>query len=243
MSKVLVSPVAFNEHIKIKNVIEKFIKSPVFHEFDFLIVDDGSTDETTDIIRNFKEPNIRTIKHPLRQGVGAAIKTAIRHARQHGYEILVIMAGNDKDNFAEVPCLIEPILKEGYDFIQGSRYLGGQRTGGGMPFYRKVATRVHPILFSLLTGRKVTDSTNGFRAIRLSIFEDQRINIEQDWLNQYELEPYLFFQAIKLGFKVKEVPVTKIYPPKKLGYTKMAPISGWWSILKPLFYLGFGIKK
>ena len=49
----------------------------------------------------------------------------------------------------------------------------------------------------------------------------------------YELEPYLFFKMIRLGYKVTEVPVTKIYPPHELGYTKMKPITGWWSILRP----------
>ena len=91
--------------------------------------------------------------------------------------------------------------------------------------------------------KKITDSTNGFRAIRLSILEDKKIDINQSWLDHYELEPYLLFKAIKLGYKHKEVPVTKIYPPRKLGYTKMRPITGWWSILKPIFYLGLGIKK
>ncbi|MFM8572258.1 MAG: hypothetical protein ACKOAU_11730, partial [Pirellula sp.] len=85
--------------------------------------------------------------------------------------------------------------------------------------------------------------TNGFRAIRLSCFDDNRIDINQDWLNKYELEPYLYFKFIKLGYKVLEVPVSKIYPAKELGYTKMRPIIGWWSILRPIFLLGLGIKK
>ena len=69
------------------------------------------------------------------------------------------------------------------------------------------------------------------------------INLDQEWLNGYELEPYLLFKANKLSYRVKEVSVTKIYPPKELGYTKMRPFIGWWSILKPLVYLGLGIKK
>lgn len=67
--------------------------------------------------------------------------------------------------------------------------------------------------------------------------------MDQAWLDKYELEPYLMFKAIKLGYKFKEAAVTKIYPAKKLGYTKMKPIIGWWSILRPLVFLGLGIKK
>ena len=64
-----------------------------------------------------------------------------------------------------------------------------------------------------------------------------------DALPRIELEPYLLFKTIKLKFRFKEAPVTKIYPPRKLGYTKMKPIVGWWSILKPVIYLGCGFKK
>ena len=156
--------------------------------------------------------------------------------------MLVILAGNDKDRPDEIPRLLAQI-REGCDFVQGSRYLDGGNYGN-MPIYRRLATQfVHPWLFTLATCRRITDSTNGFRAFRLSLLEDKRIDLTQDWLDQYELEPYLFFKAITLGYRVAEVPVTKIYPPKELGYTKMKPITGWWSILRPIFLLGLRIRK
>ena len=243
MSKVLVCPVAFNENVKLRNVIERFLKSCVRPHVDYLVVDDASDDGTTEVIQNFALQGVKTIKHERRQGVGAAIRTAIKYAQKQGYEVLVIMAGNNKDNPDEIPRLIDPIIKEGYDFVQGSRYKGREGIGGDMPLYRKVATRIHPWLMSLLTKHKVTDSTNGFRAFRLSIFNHQEINIDQPWLDHYEIEPYLLYKAIVLGFKFGEASVTKIYPPKKSGYTKMQPLIGWWSILRPLVYLGLGIKK
>ena len=243
MPKVLVSPVAYNEKVKLQNVIERFLKSPVSGKAGYLIVDDGSTDGTTEMIQSYADRGVRTVKHAKRSGVGAAIRTAIRYAQEEGYDILVIMAGNDKDNPDEIPNLLTPIIEGGYDFVQGSRYKGKVGTGGDMPLYRKFATRLHPALMSLFTGTAITDSTNGFRAFRLKILDDERIDIDQDWLNTYELEPYLMFKAIRLGYKFTEAFVTKIYPPKKLGYTKMKPIVGWWSILKPVFYLGLGIKK
>ncbi|MCA9404843.1 MAG: glycosyltransferase family 2 protein, partial [Candidatus Omnitrophica bacterium] len=214
-----------------------------YGQVDYLVMDDCSTDGTTELIQSYAGRGVQTIRHERQSGVGAAIRTAIRHARQQGYECLAIMAGNDKDNPQELPRIIDPILKEGYDFVQGSRYLGGGGTGGDMPFYRKLATRMHPVLMSMITGRRVTDSTNGFRAFRLTVLDDARINLDQPWLDKYELEPYLMFKAIKLGYKFTEAPVTKIYPAKKLGYTKMKPITGWWSILRPLIFLGLGIKK
>ena len=242
--KVLVVPVAYNEKIKLANVIERFLKSPMPSRADYLIVDDGSDDGTTEMIASYQQRGVGTVKHAQRRGVGAAIRTGIEYARAKGYDIIVIMAGNDKDNPEEIPQLLAPVIDDGYDVVQGSRYLGKVGSGGQMPFYRKLATRLHPWVFTLLSGRHVTDTTNGFRAIRLSLFNDARINLSQQWLDTYELEPYILWKTITLGYKFREVFVTKIYPPKNLGgYTKMIPIISWWSILKPLFYLKLGLKK
>ena len=234
---------AFNENVKIKSVIERFLKSPARDSLDYMVIDDCSTDDTTDIIRSYAGRGVKTIKHEKRSGVGAAIRTAIRYAQKNNYDVLVIMAGNDKDNPDEIPQVINPIVKDGFDFVQGSRYYGKKGTGGDMPFYRKVATKLYPLLFSVCVGRRLTDTSNGFRAFRLSLLKDKRFDIDQDWLNQYELEPYLLYKSITLGYKFTEAFVTKIYPPKKLGYTKMKPITGWWSIFRPLVFLRLGIKK
>ena len=127
--------------------------------------------------------------------------------------------------------------------MQGSRWLEGQANFGPMPRYRRIATRLHPLLFSLAARRRVTDSTNGFRAIRVALLSDPNIDLDQPWLDEYELEPYLYLRAIRTGRKVVEVPVTKIYPPKKLGQTKMKPVTGWWSILRPIVFVGLGLKR
>jgi len=243
MNNILVCPVAFNENVKLRQVIERYLKSDISKQTDYFVVDDASSDGTTEVIKHFASQGVSTIKHEQRRGVGAAIRTAIGYARKQGYEVLVIMAGNDKDDPDEIKRLIDPIINENFDFVQGSRFKGSDGTGGDMPLYRKFATKIHPRLMSLIAGCKVTDSTNGFRAFRLSIFNDSKINIDQRWLSQYELEPYLLYKVLTLGFRFKEVSVTKIYPSKTLGYTKMKPLTGWWSILRPLIYLGLGIKK
>lgn len=235
--RVLAVPVAFNEEKKIGHVLDRFNRADVD---EILVIDDCSTDDTPKVIES---RGVKQLRQPKRSGVGAAIRTAIQYARENKFDAIVILAGNDKDRPQEIPRLLKPILEDGYDFVQGSRYLPGGDFGN-MPFYRRIATQfVHPLLFSLITRRRITDSTNGFRAFRLSLFDDARINIHQEWLNAYELEPYIFYKAIKLGYKVGEVPVTKIYPPHELGYTKMKPITGWWSILRPLVYLGLGLRK
>ena len=243
--RVLACSIAFNESQKILRVIERvrggdasLINAGVVTEF--MVFDDGSTDGTADAVRS---RGFRVERHERQQGVGAAIRDTIRIAQREKFDVVVIMAGNDKDRPAEIPRLIAPIVAGDADFVQGSRYLPGGDFGN-MPFYRRIATQVvHPLLFSLVAFRRITDSTNGFRAVRVSLFDDTRIDLDQDWLDQYELEPYMFFKAIRLGYKVSEVPVTKIYPPHEQGYTKMKPITGWWSILRPIVLLGLRLKS
>jgi dolichol-phosphate mannosyltransferase len=239
--RVLAFFAVFNEEVHLGQILDRF--APVLKDKivdDLLVVDDGSNDRTREIL---KQRKIHHIRHSQREGVGVTIRTAIDYAKQNGFDILAIQAGNDKDRPEEIIRLLKPIIEEGFDFVQGSRYLPGGDLGN-MPIYRRLATQfVHPLLFSLITARRITDSTNGFRAFKLAFLNNPQIQLDQPWLRAYELEPYLFFKAIRLGYKVKEVPVTKIYPSRQLGYTKMKPITGWWSILRPLVFLGLGLKK
>jgi dolichol-phosphate mannosyltransferase len=205
-----------------------------------LVVDDASTDESAKVVR---EEGGEVISMPQRSGVGAALRAGYDYALEHGFDVAVVMAGNNKDDPTEIPSLLDPIVEERADFVQGSRFLGGKGNFGAMPFYRRVATRVHPILFSLVIRKRVTESTNGFRAVHRRVLADDRLQLHQDWLNAYELEPYLYIKTVRMGYRTCEVPVTKVYPPKKLGQTKMKPITGWWSILRPLFLMGLGIRR
>jgi dolichol-phosphate mannosyltransferase len=202
-------------------------------------MDDGSSDGALDGV----DPSVIVLRNETNQGIGSAMKRVFDYALDQGYDVLVIQAGNDKDDPLEIPSLLDPILAGDADFVQGSRYLGGGGFGN-MPRYRVLGTRViHPLVFSMASGKRVTESTNGFRAFRTSLLRDARINWRQDWLDRYELEPYLMLKAIKLGYRHREVPVTKTYPRHALGYTKMRPFIDWWSILRPVVYLGLGLRK
>ena len=236
--KTLAVSIAFNEDKKIGSVLDRFENGYVD---EIAVVDDGSTDKTADVIR---EKGATLLSHKCRSGAGSAIRTAIRYGQEKGYDILVILAGNDKDRPVEISRLTNPIINDGYDFIQGSRYLKGGEFGA-MPFYRRLATGIiHPWLFSLVTLKRITDSTNGFRAIRLSVFDDERINIWQHWLFS-NMEYYLSVKVVLLGYKVKEVPVLKLYPQNAAykEYTKVKPFWGWIDKIKPLFFLTLGFKK
>ena len=235
MYRVLTTVVAFNEARKLKTEFERF--TPGLTD-EVLLVDDGSTDESALV---GKQAGVSVVTHPKRRGVGAAVRTAIKYALEHEYDVLTIMAGNDKDRPDEIPRLLRKI-DEGYDFVIGSRYLPGGRYDN-TPTYRILATRfVHPWVVWLTTGRLLTDTSTGFHAIRTTFFKDPRVHLNQDWLEEYDCEMYILYKAITLGYKIAEVPASKIYPPWELSYTKMNPISGWWKMLRAFFYLRLGIK-
>ena len=121
----------------------------------------------------------------------------------------------NKDNPAEIPRLLDPICDQEYDLVDGLRYLAGGGYGGDMPLYRKLATRLHPMLMSLATRKPLTETTNGFRAIRLSCLDDPRINLDQAWLDGYALEVYLLYKMIVCGFRHTEAPGPHSTPPKR----------------------------
>jgi dolichol-phosphate mannosyltransferase len=234
--RVLVSLFAYNEGDKLRATLDQF---PVERSYDALVVDDGSTDGS---LAGVEERGFILISNSNNEGLGASIRKAFSYALDNGYDCIVIMAGNGKDNPNEIGRLLAPITNDGCDFVQGSRFLKGGAYGN-MPFYRLLSTRfVHPFVFSTLSGALVTESTNGFRAFRTTILRDPRIDWKQRWLDQYELEQYVHYKVVTLGYARTEVPVSKIYP-KGPGYTKVKAFSGWWSMLKPLVYLAMGIKE
>ena len=233
---IAIAPV-LDEEEKIREVVRRTPREVVD---EVLVVDDGSQDNSVAVAR---EEGARVHSMGRIAGVGAAIRQGYRLAQEGGFDVAVVMAGNNKDSPEEIPQLLDPIADERADFVQGSRFLKRDANFGPMPAYRKVATRVHPWLFSLVAGRRVSESTNGFRALRLSVLDDPDLDLDQAWLDEYELEPYLYLRVIRLGYRIEEVPVTKIYPPRRLGQTKMKPVTGWWSMLRPLVYLGLGIRK
>jgi dolichol-phosphate mannosyltransferase len=226
---------ALDESGKIGRLVERFPPDAVER---IVVVDDGSSDRTAEEAR---EAGAHVISHESRRGVGAAIRTGIDHALEEGFDAVVVMGGDDQDDPNEIARLLQPLEAGDADLIQGSRRLEGRRTVD-MPLFRLVTTKAYSLVFRLLTGFPATDATNGFRAFSTAVVRDERIRLHQQWLDTYELEPYLLFQAIRYGWRVREVPVTKRYH-RDLGYSKMVPGRDWWRILRPLLFLRLGLRS
>ena len=203
-----------------------------------IVVDDGSDDGGPDLAR---EAGARVICMGGRHGVGAAIRAGIGAARAGGHAAVVVLAANGKDDPAEAVRLIDE-LRAGYDYVQGSRYLADGGASVNLPPGRDLMIRGYTLLFRVLSGFKVTDVTNGFRAYRLSLLDDPRIRIDQSWLDRYELEYYLHWKAITLGYRVIEVGVSKTYPQGRGAYSKIRRVRDWWSIVRPTLLLWSRLK-
>jgi dolichol-phosphate mannosyltransferase len=224
----------FNERHAIARLVSRV--PPVIAET--IVVDDGSDDGGPDLAR---AAGARVIPQDRRRGVGAAIRTGIEAARANGHGAVVVLAANGKDDPAEASRLIDK-LNAGYDYVQGSRYLRDGGASVNLPLGRNLMIRGYTFLFRVLSGFAATDVTNGFRAYRLSLLDDPRIRINQSWLDRYELEYYLQWKAIALGYRVVEVGVSKTYPKGGGNYSKIRRVRDWWSIVKPTILLWLHVR-
>jgi dolichol-phosphate mannosyltransferase len=235
-NKILVSVFVYNEREKLKKLLTLF---PEQRNYDLLFVDDGSTDGCFGFLQERKETVIR---HESNRGIGVGIREAIGYGRDKGYEVIVVMAANGKMLPEEISRLVGPIVEGRADYVQGSRYLAGGRSPN-LPLFRRIMIRLFTLIVNIATGYKGSDVTCGFRAYRLVLFDDERFDIAQDWLDRYEMEYYIHYHTLRGGYRVIEAPVSMVYPDEKKNYSKIKPWTGWWSMVRPWIYLYLGLKK
>jgi glycosyltransferase involved in cell wall biosynthesis len=203
------------------------------------VVNNGSIDNTA---IEAEEAGALVISHPVNLGAGGGIRTGLEYGRINNYDLLAVLAGDNQDDPNDLFRAVDKIIDEKLDYVQGSRWLAeGKREN--MTFSRTILTWLYSLLFRLLFRKKITDATNGFRVFRREVLYNPKLNLWQDWLLQYEMEPYLLIQTCRAGFKVSEVPVTKRYHNDMKDNTKMVPFKSWWSILRPMLLLSLGLKK
>jgi dolichol-phosphate mannosyltransferase len=227
---------ALNEAGKIGRVLDKF---PRDGQFEAIVVDDGSNDGTGDEARAHGADVV--IRHDVRGGVGAAIRDGWLCAMERGRPYVALLSGDDQHEPSELIGAFAALEAVTGDYVQGSRWLTGGKvvgaTGG-----RGLGTRIYSIAFSVLSGRRITDATNGFRIFRTSILGDPRLDIKQSWLDSYDMEPYVLYKAIRGGYKVIEHPCTVIYHATE-GYTHMRGLRDWWRLFRPALLLRTGVKR
>ncbi len=150
---------AWNEAGAIGRVVEE-IKA-FDPAMEIVVVDDASTDETAIVAEAHGATVLRLL---FNVGIGGAVQTGLRYARDEGYEIAVRLDGDGQHDASELGKLLEPIRAGEADIVIGSRFVD---PGGAYrpPFARRLGIRVFARLVSLLGGQKVTDTTSGFLAL------------------------------------------------------------------------------
>ena len=196
---------------------------------DILVADGGSTDGSLDL-DFLRTVAVRTLLTRLSPGaLSAQMRMAFDYVLQQGYEGVVVLDGNGKDGTEAIPNFVQA-LEQGYDHVQGSRYLpGGYHEN--TPFLRHWAVNLlHAPLISLAARFRYTDTTNGFRAYSARLLRDPRLHIFRPVFCAYELHYYLAIESPRLGFKGIELPVRRSYPKNEVP----SKIRGWKGNLKVL---------
>ncbi len=204
-----------------------------------VVVNDCSTDDTSQAVRRL---GVEVVDRPQRGGPGPAIRDGLKRLRELGLEVAVPMAANGKHQPEQVPDLVGPLAAEGLDLVRGSRFLPGGHHEN-MPWHRLWLIQLFTLLFSLLSGSRVTDATGGFQAYRLRVLDDGRINLDQPWLRRYEVETYLFAKTLLLGYRWKEVPVDITYPERGRTYTRARAVIDWWGYFRPVLLIRLGLRR
>jgi glycosyltransferase involved in cell wall biosynthesis len=231
-SYCVVIPV-INEGERIKSLLKRMEANKIADIADIIIVDGGSTDGSLEIdwLRKIGVRGLIVKKGPGK--LSAQLRCAYAFALDQGYDGIVTIDGNDKDDPEAIPQFIEA-LKEGIDFVQASRFLSGG-AGVNTPKLREFAIKcIHAPCLSLASGFKWTDTTQGFRAYSRRLLLDPKIAPFRDVFVTYELLAYLSYRAPKLGYACKELPTVRRYPKGK-NPTKITSIKGNLELIKILF--------
>ena len=228
-----------NEGDRIHMELSRAKNHSVSEYADIVICDGGSTDGCTDesILRKLDVNTLLVKRDTGKQG--AQLRMGIWWALNRGYIGIITIDGNNKDSIEDVPHFIEK-LNEGYDLIQGSRFIKGGKAVN-TPFARLIAVQfIHAPVISLTAHKRFTDTTNGFRGYSARYLKDERVQPLRDVLMTYELLAYLSVRATQIGLQACEIPVTRAYPKNGKTPTKISFFKGNSELMKILLKNALG---
>ena len=197
---------AYNEELLIGRVIETMPK----HVDHIVIVDDCSTDRTSEVVKGFQasDPRVTLIRHDANQGVGAAIATGYKWARDRAIDIAVVMAGDAQMNPDDMPALLDPVVQDKADYSKGNRLVTGEAFRK-IPKVRYFGNAMLSLLTKIASGYwHVADSQTGYTAINLRALH------AVDWDKMYKRYGQPNDLLVKLNvaeMRVIDVPVEPVY--------------------------------
>ncbi len=237
---VLLIPI-INEGNRIHKELQRAKRHQISKVVDIVICDGGSSDGSTNKDR-LCELDVNTLLVKDGKGKqGAQLRMGMWWSIKRGYKGIITIDGNDKDSIEDVPRFVKK-LEEGYDYVQGSRFIQGGRAIN-TPLLRLIAVKfIHAPVISITAHHRFTDTTNAFRGYSLRYLCDERVKPFREIFDSYELLAYLSVRSTQLGMKVCEIPVTRKYPSKGIP-TKISPIRGNIDLLRILFKNMCGVYR
>jgi glycosyltransferase involved in cell wall biosynthesis len=187
----------YNEARTIMTVIENVLKAPVDVPREIIVVDDASTDGTSNLLQGLPPGEVRLLRHDVNRGKGAAIRTGVAQATG---DIVLIQDADLEYDPRDYPLLLEPILEDQADVVFGNRFHGGPHRV--LYFWHYAANRFLTLLTNVLTGLNVTDMEVGFKVFRRDVLH--KITLESD---RFGFEPEVTIKVARLHCRVYEVPV------------------------------------
>lgn len=222
-----------NEGARIQNLLAGMYKLGVHEQADIIIIDGGSTDDSLGhVFLESKSVTALLIKKDKGR-LSAQLRCAYAYALDQGYQGIVTIDGNDKDDPEAINKFITA-LENGVDFAQASRFIPGGVAENTPPMRNFAIKCIHAPMLSLCSGFRWTDTTQGFRAYSRKMLVDPQISPFRDIFSGYELLAYLSYRAPKLGYRCIEIPTLRRYPKGEVP-TKISAIRGNLSVLAVLF--------
>ena len=200
--KVLLIIPAYNEE---ENIISTCNKIRSYNEnfgtsYDFVVINDGSKDSTSALCH---ENNVKIIDLVENLGIGGAVQTGYKYALENGYDVAIQFDGDGQHDVSYVKKLLEPIKNDEADFVIGSRFVKDSESAFKSSFIRRVGINIISFAVKIVSGKKIFDTTSGFRAASRKIIE----LFAKSYPTEYP-EPITNAEILCLGYKVKEVGVS-----------------------------------
>ncbi len=186
---------AFNEAETIPHLIEHLL--PLVNEV--VVVDDGSTDSTAE---EAKTRGARVLRHPMRMGKGAALRTGFQYALKEDFHAVITMDGDGQHDWREVPKFIQAARKGEGGIIIGNR-MGDVHN---MPLVRLWTNRVTSWIISRLSHQRIEDSQSGYRLIRMGVLRNVKLVT-----SNFDTESEILIEASRKGYRIRSIPIKTIY--------------------------------
>ena len=218
MSQSLVIIPTYNEKENIEKMIRRICS--LSKEFDILIIDDGSPDNTPDVVKKLQDKefkdNLHLVQRPGKLGLGTAYITGFRWALERDYQYIFEMDADFSHNPDDL-LKLQNACEDGADMAIGSRYISGVNVVN-WPMGRVLMSYFASKYVRCITGMKITDTTAGFKCYRRKVLES--IDLEKIKFKGYAFQIEMKFTAWKMGFRIEEIPI--IFTERKEGSSKMS---------------------